>query len=395
MSGRPPLDTGDADRRRRVLFVFAWLVVGGEETEVRHLARHLGDGWRLDVVACFRKPGMPEQTHSQLAALGVDVDTVPYGLSFEDTVAYLADHKVPGYDLVVACQAVQDIVPALDRMAERGDDPPPLVEHGGLVVEAGQTPKHRTSRYVGVCGTIRDAAARAMPDRPGHARSIPSMVDLDEFAGDRAATRRAVRDELGVPHDVPLVGWVGRLDRKKRVEDVVRAFALLGPTHPDARLAVIGGPDAFMPEYADELRALADDLGVADRVVWTGDRPDVPRLLAALDVFVWLSRDEGMPHVIAEAGAARLPVVATPDNGVLEQVVDGESGLFVPHQDPPAVAAALGRLLSDAALRERLGAALRRTVEERFAVPVVVRQWEALFEEVLREGAPVAVTPPA
>ena len=78
-------------RPRRVLFVFAWLVVGGEETEVRLLARHLDPArYQLAVVACLRKPNMPEQTHAQLAALGVPVDRTPYTLSFEDTVAYLA-----------------------------------------------------------------------------------------------------------------------------------------------------------------------------------------------------------------------------------------------------------------------------------------------------------------
>ena len=377
---------------RRVLFVFAWLVVGGEETELRHLARHLDRArWQLDVVACFRKPNMPEQTHDQLQALGVDVDRTPYALSFEDTVAYLADRKIPGYDLVVACQAVQDVVPALERIAARGERPPPLIEHGGLVAEAGQTPKHRTARYVGVCGTIREAAAGLMPERPGDARAIPSMVDLAEFdagAGrSPAADRASARAELGITDGQPLVGWVGRLDRKKRVEDFVQAAALVAARRPEARFVAIGGPDAFMPEYADELKALARDLGLDGRLAWTGDRADVPRLLHALDVFVWLSKDEGMPHVIAEAGAAHLPVVATRDNGTLEQIAHGESGLFVPHAHPPAVADAVERLLDRPSLRQRLGGALRDKVEREYAVPAVVRTWEALFDEVLAEHA--------
>ena len=145
----------------RVLFVFAWLVVGGEETEVRLLAKNLDPRrYRIDVVACFRKPGMPAQSHRQLAALGVDVDTTPYGLGFDATVAYLAA-KIPGYDLVVACQNVPDIYPALERLCAR----PPLIEHGGLVSEALAGPKHFTSRYVGVCRTIREAAASKLGNR--------------------------------------------------------------------------------------------------------------------------------------------------------------------------------------------------------------------------------------
>jgi polysaccharide biosynthesis protein PelF len=108
------------DRRpRRVLFVFAWLVVGGEETEVRLLAKHLDPArFRLEVVACLRRPGMPEQTHEQLAALGVPVDRTPYALAFAETVEYLA-RTLPAYDLVVACQAVPDVYPALERLPRR------------------------------------------------------------------------------------------------------------------------------------------------------------------------------------------------------------------------------------------------------------------------------------
>ena len=111
----------------RILFVFAWLVVGGEETEVRLLAQNLDrQKYRLDVVACFRKPGMPDQTHEQLRRLGVDVDTTPYEMSFEDTVGYLS-RKIADYDLVISCQNVADIYPALERAHLR----PPLIEHAG------------------------------------------------------------------------------------------------------------------------------------------------------------------------------------------------------------------------------------------------------------------------
>src|SRR5205085_5410293 len=96
--------------------------------------------------------------------------------------------KIPQYDVIVACQAVPDVYPALERLGSH----PPLIEHGGLVAEATARPKHRTARYVGVCATIREAAAAAMPGRPEHALEIPSMVDLSEFNPvDRLAVRQA------------------------------------------------------------------------------------------------------------------------------------------------------------------------------------------------------------
>ena len=362
----------------RILFVFAWLVVGGEETEVRLLAQALDRSkYRIEVVACLHRDGMPDQTHRQLEAIGVPVDRTPYHLGFEETITYLAS-KVPAYDIVVSCQDVADIYPALERLHIR----PPLIEHGGLVREALSGPKHFTSRYVGVCAAIRDAAASKIPDRPQHALELPSMVDTRAFD---PATRAPTRAALGIAEGAPLIGWLGRLDEKKRVEDFIEAAAVVRARRPDARFLVIGGPDAFMPHYAHRLHDLARDRGLSDVLQFLGDRADVPELLSALDVFVWLSRDEGMPHVIGEAGAAGLPVIATRDNGTAQQIADGVTGLFVPHQDPPAVAAAIERLLADPKLANRLGTALQTKVERDYSVAAVVPQWERLFADVLAE----------
>ena len=383
VDGRVELLT-DAPAPLRILFVFAWLVVGGEETEVRLLAQALDPArYTIEVVACFRREGMPDQTHAQLEAIGVKVDRTPYHLSFDATVAYLAS-IVPGYDVVVSCQNVADIYPALERLHFR----PPLIEHGGLVSEALAGPKHFTTRYVGVCASIRDAAASRMPGREADAIEIPSMVDTAAFD---AAARAPTRAALGIAEGVPLVGWVGRLDAKKRVEDFIAAAARVRAVRPEARFLVIGGPDAFMPDYAVRLREQATRLGLAGALTFLGDRADIPQLLSALDIFVWLSRGEGMPHVIAEAGAAALPVVATADNGTLEQIDDGVSGLFVPHEAPDAVAAAVLRLIGDPALRRRLGSALHAKVCAEYAVEAVVPQWERLFDAVRRPPAP----PPA
>jgi glycosyltransferase involved in cell wall biosynthesis len=370
---------------KRILFVFAWLVVGGEETEVRLLAKNIDPKhYRIDVVACFRKPGMPEQTHEQLRSLGVDVDTTPYTLSFEDTVNYLAG-KIAGYDVVVSCQNVADIYPALERLHLR----PPLIEHGGLVSEALSGPKHLTSRYVGVCRSIRDAAASLMKGREAHAVEIPSMVDLSGFD---PLHRYAARAGLGVTDDQVLVGWVGRLDPKKNIEDFIEAAALVKTTDRSARFVIVGGADAFMPEYETRLKQLVRRHGLQDVLQFLGDRADIPALLSAFDIFVWLSSGEGMPHVIAEAGAASLPVIATPDNGVLQQIEPGLSGIFVPYGDPSAVADEIRQLIAMPGRRKALGQALRQKVEATYSVQAVIPQWESLLADVLKEREPAGPT---
>ncbi len=359
-----------------VLFVFAWLVVGGEETEVRLLARNLNPRrYRLSVLSTFRKPNMPSQTHEQLEALGVPVDSCCYDMPPEEHPPHIARfirEKRP--DIVIACQWVRPIYPAYDLL----DDRPPLVEHGGLVSEAFHNPKHYTSAYVGVCREIRDAGASVMPC-PDDAYEIPSMVDLSEF---REGDRESARAEFGLTPEETLIGWVGRLDPKKHVQDFVEACALAARERPQARFMVIGGPDAFHPEYAEGLRRQAAECGLEGRLIFTGDRKDVARLLAGLDIFVWLSRGEGMPHVIAEAGAAGLPVIATRDGGTPQQITDGVSGLFVPHENPPEVAKAMILLADDPGLRAQLGGALRDHVVRNYSAEAVIPQWEALFTKL-------------
>ncbi|MEK1945231.1 MAG: glycosyltransferase [Ensifer adhaerens] len=366
----------EPERPKTVLFVFGWLVVGGEETEVRLLAANLDHSlYKIEVVACLRKDDMPEQTHEQLRAMGVEVDTTPYGLSLEDTVVYLAD-KIPSYDIVVSCQNVADLYPALERLHLR----PPLIEHGGLVSEALGGPKHFTSRYVGVCRTIREAAASRMPGREHHAIEIPSMVDLKEF---NPVRRSAMRCQLGFSDDEILVGWVGRLDPKKNVETFIRAASIVRDHCPHVRFLIVGGPDAFFPQYAQRLRALTHGLALDSALTFLGDRADVSDILVSIDMLVWLSSGEGMPHVLAEAGAACLPVVATADNGSIQQIEHGVTGYFVPHDDPQAVAEKIMLLANSPALRTRLGRRLRAHVEEFYSVEAVIPQWEKLLADVL------------
>lgn len=123
---------------------------------------------------------------------------------------------------------------------------------------------------------------------------------------------------------------------------------------------LVGGPDFAYRGYEAELHRHATALGLDGVVRWLGDRADVPRLLAGLDALVRLSEDEGIPHVLAQAGAACLPVVATRDNGAAEQIADGRSGLFVPHRAPAAAAAARSRLVRDPGRTARPGAGADR-----------------------------------
>ncbi len=176
---------------------------------------------------------------------------------------------------------------------------------------------------------------------------IPNAVDVG--AAPRSVSTR----------QPPLLVAVGRLKAPKDFQTLVRALGRL-PSGSFEAMIVGDGPDR--PQLEETIRTS----GLSDAVRLTRERNDVPRLLAAADVFVLASRSEGHPVSVLEAMAAGLPVVASRVGGVPEQVVEGETGLLVDPGDPELLAAALERLTDDPALRRRLGVAGRARAEERF-----------------------------
>jgi glycosyltransferase involved in cell wall biosynthesis len=182
---------------------------------------------------------------------------------------------------------------------------------------------------------------------------IPLGLDLERFDVERR------------PHAGRVVGNVARLVEQKGQETLVAAAPAILERHPDARFVVVGeGP------LRAELERRAEGLPFE----FTGLRDDVADLLTGFDVFAFPSRFEGLCLAVIEAQAAGVPVVATPVGGIRETVVDGETGLLVPVDDPPALAAAVIRLIDDAELATRVAAEAHRRVHERFAVDTMVHK---------------------
>ena len=205
-------------------------------------------------------------------------------------------------------------------------------------------------------------------------------------AGLRARTCRADRTVVihnGVPLDVPrrrvhpgpvTLLSVGRLRAPKDFVTLVRAMTGL-----EARLRIAGdGPDRAA------LEAEIGRLGLRDRVELLGTRADIPELLAGADVFVLATDSEGLPMSVLEAMAAGLPVVASAVGGVPEVVRDGETGALVPPRDSAVLAEALGRIVADPALRDRLGEAGRQRVQSEFSLERFEREHLELYRNLAR-----------
>jgi glycosyltransferase involved in cell wall biosynthesis len=206
---------------------------------------------------------------------------------------------------------------------------------------------------------------------------IHNGVDLERY--DHQGPCCTLREEYGLPASGPMVGVVARLESEKGHPTLLEAWPAVVAAFPDATLLVIGEGSR-----REALETMAAELGVADRVVFTGRRDDVPAVTAALDVAVLPSYREALGLTVLEAMALSRPVVASNVGGIPEMIEDGVTGLLVPPHDPVALAAAIIRLLRDHPLADTLGRAGHDLVHERFCIELMVDAVERIYDEGAR-----------
>jgi glycosyltransferase involved in cell wall biosynthesis len=203
---------------------------------------------------------------------------------------------------------------------------------------------------------------------PARVHYLPNFVE--DFAGSTPA-------DLPAASNAPRLLAMGRLHPNKGFDVLLRALALLPRGH--VYLAGAG------PEEA-ALRALATELGVADRVSFLGWRRDVGALLAAADIFICSSRQEPLGNIVLEAWSATKPVIAAAARGPSELISDGKDGVMVAREDAPALAAAIASLAENPERAAALAAAGRAHFATAFAEAPVIARWRRLLAELTPAG---------
>jgi glycosyltransferase involved in cell wall biosynthesis len=202
-----------------------------------------------------------------------------------------------------------------------------------------------------------------------------------------------IRREFRLPVDCPVVAVVSRLRPLKGLEDFLEAAALIARRVPNTRYLLVGEghvvrDSGIVPdlEYQRALEARVRRLGLGERVVFAGFRPDVPEVLAEVTVSVLPSLSEGLPNVLLESMAAGVPVVATRVGGNAEIVDDGRTGLLVPARDPAALADAICKILERPGMAANFGQAGQRRVTEHFSLERMVGETERLYLSLLERA---------
>ena len=225
----------------------------------------------------------------------------------------------------------------------------------------------------------RSVAQHATLGFPAHKTIvIPNGFDTDVFVPSGDA-RASVRAELGVPENTVLVGRIGRYHHTKDYPNFLQAAAMLLRNHPDIQFLVAG---KNVDWNNGELRRQVQEFGLVERIHLLGERFDIPRLTAALDIAVSSSHAEGFPNVIGEAMACAVPCVVT-DVGDSSWLV-GDTGKVVAPRQCDALAARCSDLIqSGREPRKVLGLAARARIIARYSISSVVRLYESMYQQII------------
>lgn len=264
------------------------------------------------------------------------------------------------------------------------DEPASVVGHGTMAWWAYSTADMYLSVSPGLSTAYLSAGLA-----PAKLRQVPNGVDLTRFSPMSGERRDAIRRRLGLPLGQPLVLFVGILSRDKQPRVLFEAWASLLRAGARPGVLVFVGPTSSRQfeadaDLADGIRADAERSGIGDRVRFVPPTHDVHEYFQAADIYVLPSAREGLPIALIEAMACGLPAIASRLPGSTDEVItDQLDGLLVTPGDASAFAAALERLLDDPDLARTLGAAARRTVEERFGIERVAEEWLKAYRDVL------------
>lgn len=375
-----------AGQPARVLRLVTRLNVGGPARQALLLTKELGERFPTVLAA-----GRPTESEGELTDPDVDVRTVPLVRPLNPA----ADAR----SVLAVRRLLTEIRPALlhTHMAKAGVvgrsaattvRPRPRTVHTfhGHVLEGYFRPSterafvaierlmaRQTDALVAVSTEIRDALLELGVGKPQQFHVIPLGFDLSLFASLDGPTGR-LRQQLGLPPQTPLVAVIGRLVPIKEVGTALAVMTRLTGVH----LAVVGDG-----ESRTELEARARQLGIADRVHFTGWWSDVAAVLGDVDVVLLTSRNEGTPVSLIEAAAAAKPVVATRVGGVPLVVADGITGHLAPPGDIAGLATLTERLLGDADARRSMGEAARRRALEKFSQDRLLSDIQALYARLL------------
>jgi glycosyltransferase involved in cell wall biosynthesis len=362
-------------------FSHSW---GGLEIQALEVTRKLQDRGHRMWLACCRGSRLAQEAHLR------DINIVPLDITgyFHPRIAWELGRLIKRHGIrIIHSQLSKDLATIVPAMKMSGRSVPIVLSKrvGSYVNKKDflhQLTYAHVSRVLAISEVIHTNVLDTTPMRPDRVLTLHDAIDTDLFSL-RRVDRYHVRKEFGLSDDTTLVGFVGRFSPGKGHEEFLEAASVLSRKYADLHFLVVGEASHGEQRYEQKIRTLSMSLGLARVVTFAGYRRDIPEVMAAFDIFAFPSHAESFGVVLIEAMAMERPVVSTNCDGVLDIVVDGETGIYVTPRNASELATALARLVDDPLLRERMGRAGRHRVEELFDQRKQMNRIEEVYYELL------------
>jgi glycosyltransferase involved in cell wall biosynthesis len=218
---------------------------------------------------------------------------------------------------------------------------------------------------------------------PGRLRVVSVGVDTEKFSP--SVDGSAFRQSFGLSSGEKVVGLAARLLRLKRHDVLIKAAGIVAKRFQDVRYCIVGGGADYWEgqkngNYQAELDYLAGELKIKDKIIFTGERKDIPQALAAMDVVVNLSANETFGRSVAEAMASARPVICADSGAVPELVAQGKTGILIPYDDPQALADSICGLIEDPPKAQTIGRQAREFILRNHSMQQVIEEYLSFYE---------------
>jgi glycosyltransferase involved in cell wall biosynthesis len=374
----------------KVIWIIDSLGQGGAEHLMPGILSHI-DHSRFDLRVCALQERFGNPIAVKIKELGIPVDMVPIPHlrtpgALESLRTYLRDHKP---DVVHTQLEFSDTLGSLAARLEHIPSVSTMHVIPEPSIRSREYWRHRvmwlslkycSRRVFAVSEGARQFYIKHGGLPPSRVQTLYNGIDLARYNMDDAVKTR-LREELGLPENAPVLVTVAYLREPKGIQFMLDAMPDVVKRHPDCRYLIVGD-GIHRQALEDQTRSL----GLEKNVIFTGQRADIPEVLAVSDIFVLPTLTEALPTVLAEAMAARKPIIASRVGGVPEMVEDNRNGLLLPPAQPEKLAEAVNSLLDDPARAASMGKDGAAMAAEKFDIDRQCRQLEACYSELAAEG---------
>ena len=216
-------------------------------------------------------------------------------------------------------------------------------------------------------------------------REVANPVDIKKFYPISTEKRLKLRKKYGFRAYQKIILFVGIIEERKSIDLLIKSCIKVFKKHSDALLLLVGPVNSSKEnmEFSEKMKKLTQRLNIEKHVVFTGLKDNVDEYMKISDIFVFLSKREGLPNVILESMSTGLPVIALNIPGITEYIIqDRIDGIIVKNEDLDKIAIAITLLLEDRSLCKYISRNARKTVENRFSTEIIDQQYQRIYEEI-------------